>query len=111
MLRESVPPTVFANCHDGIGDVLAQVLIDEDEGPRGLAFLHDLRVPPGTSIGEHRHEHPEVYYLIAGSGELLWDGARQRIGPGHLSMVECGHSHGFVNDGSEDARIIVIGLR
>ena len=110
MLKDSVPAAVFAQCHDGVGEVLARILVDTDEGVPGLAFLHDLVVSPGVSIGEHRHEHPEIYYLAAGAGTLLWDGERRPVQAGHLSMVASGHSHGFENDGHEEARIIVIGL-
>ena len=49
----------------------------------------------GAAIGEHVIAHDEVYYVLSGDGEVVSDGKKARLKPGHggLSLFgrECRH--------------------
>lgn len=100
------------NCHDGIGMLDFTVVFEGKERPGSrLAFLHDDVLAPGVSIGIHPHDHEEYYYILSGTGTMTLDGERFPIGPGDVTAIYPGGSHGLENTGTEDMRIVVIGLR
>lgn len=101
----------FAACHGGVGDVAATHVIGPADG-LAVPFVHDDILPPGVSIGEHRHTgDEEIYYVLAGRGTMILDGVRQPIAAGDVAVVRPGHSHGLVNDGSDPLRLLVIACR
>jgi hypothetical protein len=102
----------LARCHDGIGELdWTEVLGPADLPQRRLRFIHDDRVPPGASIGPHRHLHDEeYYYILAGTGEMTLDGTAHRVAAGDVTAVFPGGCHGLVNTGTETMRVLVIGL-
>jgi mannose-6-phosphate isomerase-like protein (cupin superfamily) len=107
--RAGMPRRPLAKCHGGEGDLDWTNMFTEAEcAGRALRFCHDNTVAPGVSIGVHTHEAGEEYYLVlAGRGTMILDGERYSIGPGDISVVYAGGSHGLVNDGDEDMRVIV----
>lgn len=100
------------HCHEGEGtlawrDVFPRELL---AGHR-LRFLHDNVLPPGVSIGIHAHRDDEEYYvIIAGRGTMTLDGVAHPVGPGDVTGVFPGGSHGLVNDGDEDLRVLVFSV-
>ena len=107
MLRQPLP-----NCHDGEGALDWTNVVDpsEVEG-RQLHFLHDDVLAPGVSIGIHSHDEEEYYYIIAGKGTMTLDGASSIVEAGDITAVYPGGTHGLINDGDKDLRILVVGLR
>ena len=105
MTRQPLP-----NCHGGVGALDWTVVLNEQElAGRGLKFIHDDILPPGASVGEHRHDaDEEYYYILSGRGQMLLDGRTFEVGPGDITAVYPGGSHGLINTGSEDLRIVVI---
>ena len=101
-----------AKCHDGIGELLLHSLINPGDSDQSLIFMHDDILPAGVSIGEHRHEgSEEVYFVVEGHGTLMMDQQTYPVGPGDVSLVKSGHSHGIVNTGKTDLRLIVVGFK
>ncbi len=99
---------VLADCHDGRGNVHCRTVLGRDDSGLGVRFMHDDVIEPGASIGEHRHQHDEeVYFVVEGRGTMLLDGQRFPIGPGDVSVVRPGHSHGLVNSPDSPMRLIV----
>ncbi|HVG18383.1 MAG TPA: cupin domain-containing protein [Blastocatellia bacterium] len=74
-------------------------------GPNGERFapvfwhgslLVEIIAPP-SKVPLPPHTHDEVYIVVQGSGELLNDGTRVRIGPGDFLFVPAGVEHHFEN--------------
>ncbi len=88
------------------------VLKGKDLEERRLSFFHDDVVPPGVSIGAHRHEGDEVYYyILSGKGRMTLDGETSAVEVGgDITAVYPGGEHGLVNDGEEDLRIVVVSV-
>jgi len=100
------------HCHDGTGTLLLHSLINPGDSDQALIFMHDDLLPPGVSIGEHRHEgSEEVYFVTEGHGTLIMDHREYPVGPGDVSLVKSGHSHGIVNTGTTAMRLIVVGMK
>ncbi len=96
-------------CHGGTGPIQCRVALTGTDGQTGLCFLHDDRIPPGSTIAEHRHDdNEEIYLIVEGSGTLLLDGERIPVTDGDVSLVERGHTHGLENTSDRDLRLIVI---
>lgn len=107
--RQAMAHREVQRCHDGEGPMGATFVLGgkQFEG-RCIRFLHDNILPPGSSIGYHRHDSGEEYYLVlSGHGTMQLDGEEYPIGPGDISAVFAGGSHGLINDGDEDMRLIV----
>ena len=105
MVRKPLP-----NCHDGEGSLDWTVVLDgEDVKGKHVNFIHDDVLPPGVSIGVHRHERDEeYYYVISGRGTMTLDGERFEVTAGDITGVYPGGTHGLENDSDRDLRILVV---
>jgi mannose-6-phosphate isomerase-like protein (cupin superfamily) len=101
------------NCHDGKGALdWVEVLDHNDLNQKGLNFVHDDILPPGVSIGNHKHTgDEEYYYIVSGNGIMTLDQQRFEVSSGDITAVYPGGTHGLENTGSEDLRIIVISAK
>ena len=99
-------------CHGGVGvvdwtNVLTTTHIPEAQ----LGFVHDDVLPPGASIGTHRHDHEEeYYYIVSGKGVMILDDARFEVESGDITAVFPGGAHGLENPSTEELRVIVMGM-
>jgi mannose-6-phosphate isomerase-like protein (cupin superfamily) len=95
--------------HNGRGPIQFRRAYDRRD-LRGIAdFVDATLVPPGSSIGVHRHERSlEIYFVVRGSPLVTIDGRPHRLGPGGLCLVHPGGSHGLVNDTTADVAILVV---
>ena len=98
----------FVNCHEGTGELLCRWALARGDSQLGIQFMHDDVIEPGASIGEHRHDDEEVYFVVDGHGTMLLDGQSVPIGPGDVAMVQPGHTHGLLNSTDGPKRLIVI---
>ena len=100
-------------CHGGTGTLnFTEVLCQTPGRDKRLNFIHDDVLPPGATIGVHRHELDEEYYfIVSGSGVMTLDGRRGDVRAGDLTAVFPGGSHGLENTGSTEMRILVICVR
>ncbi len=110
--RKEMPRAPLPECHGGEGELdWVRVLDHGDLEGRHLRFFHDDVIPPGASIGVHRHEGDEEYYfIISGRGVMTLDGERHEVGPGDIGAVFPGGEHGLANTSDEDMRIIVVSV-
>jgi mannose-6-phosphate isomerase-like protein (cupin superfamily) len=100
--------TLF-NCHGGVGDVLCTYVLKADDSQSGIRFVHDGIIQPGSGIGEHEHDgEEELYYVLEGHGTMILDGESWPMGPGDVSLVRSGHTHGLINTGDRDMRLLVL---
>lgn len=102
----------FSQCHDGKGSIdWTEVLLNDRQPDRRLRYIHDDMIPPGASIGVHRHEaDEEYYYIISGEGEMILDGEAHAVSAGDITAVFPGGSHALMNTGQCDLRVLVINL-
>lgn len=102
----------FPKCHNGVGDLQwTEVLKYSADENRKLNFFHDDVLKPGVSIGVHYHENEEeYYYIISGRGIMILDGEEYEVGPGDITAVYPGGSHGLRNHTNQDLRIIVVSV-
>jgi mannose-6-phosphate isomerase-like protein (cupin superfamily) len=71
------------------------------------SFEH-VRVPPGTSIGEHVHSRTEeIYFVIKGRGEMRVGGEVREVGSGDLVLTPLHERHSFHPIGDETVELIV----
>jgi len=102
----------FERCHDGEGTLRCHEYLGDYHLEHGFAFLHDLEVPPGATIGEHTHERDEeMYVILEGRGRMRIDGVEHQVAGGDLMLTRVGGSHSLVNDGEEPMRVLVICAR
>lgn len=94
-------------CHDGEGTLFCKSLLVGFE-PSKFAFMHYDEINAGVSIGEHPHtNHEEVYFLLSGTGTLIYDGVEYDMEPGDVSLCNLDHSHGFI--AKTDCIMVVVG--
>ncbi|MBK3643346.1 cupin domain-containing protein [Streptomyces sp. MBT33] len=55
-------------------------------------------IPPGGLSGEHRHTRTEeIYLILRGHGEFLFNGRPHPVAPGSLALTAPGNVHGLRN--------------
>jgi uncharacterized cupin superfamily protein len=102
----------LSECHGGTGALdWTTVLAGDDVRGCHLNYIHDDVLPPGVSIGAHRHTgDEEYYYIVAGQGVMTLDGERIDVQAGDITAVYPGGQHGLENTSAGDMRIIVISV-
>ena len=94
--KSDMPAKDTDRCHHGRGaGHWTGVLDGEAPGGKRLRFIHDDILPPGTSIGIHRHTNDqEYYYVVSGGGIMTLDGQEYEITAGGVAAVLPGGYHG-----------------
>jgi mannose-6-phosphate isomerase-like protein (cupin superfamily) len=84
---------------EGEGSVNFTYLVD-CEKEKNIRMLSEAVLPPGASIGYHRHDNETEYYLIlSGTGEVNDDGTVKPVKAGDAMITGNGASHGIKNTG------------
>ena len=93
----------------GQGTVTVKNLLNPDEMlGKGRLFAQNT-LPPGASIGLHRHQGDiEVYYVLSGSGVYRNNDQSFAVGPGDLTQVDDQNLHSIENTG--DVPLVLIAL-
>ena len=62
-----------------------------------------LTLPPGASIGEHKHtDNEDVYIIVSGKGVFTDSTGKQtQVGAGDITIARPGQSHALKNIGKE----------
>ncbi|KQZ65271.1 MULTISPECIES: cupin domain-containing protein [unclassified Lysobacter] len=92
--------------HEGAGTTTAYPFFEQAAG-FDLVF-RQRALHRGASIGEHRNDKDEIYYVLSGRGELMLDDARREVGPGDAVLTRKGSTHGLKQLGDEDLVIVVV---
>ncbi|MEU5218569.1 cupin domain-containing protein [Streptomyces sp. NPDC020807] len=97
--------------HDGIGTIHVHRAFDRMRAPAGVAFIDLVVLPPGTSIGTHRHGNDEeTYVVLAGRGRMTVDDEEFAVGPGDVVVNRPFGRHGLANDSEADLHLLVFEL-
>lgn len=67
-----------------------------------------VEIDPGQSSPMHRHNCEEVYYVLAGQGELELEGNRYPLVANGCSLQRPNEIHRVHNTGTETLRLLVI---
>ncbi len=95
--------------HGGDGAIGFHRLFDAHDFAAPVHFVDHAVLPPGTSIGLHRHgADEELYLVLEGEGTLVRDGETIAVGPGTVVVNRAGGEHGLRNTGSVPLRLFVI---
>lgn len=92
--------------HEGEGTTTAYPFFEQADG-FDIVF-RQRALHPGATIGEHRNDKDEIYYVLSGRGELTLDGERRGVGPGDAILTRGGSTHALAQRGQEDLVIIVV---
>jgi len=92
--------------HEGEGTTTAYPFF-EQAGGFDIVF-RQRALHPGATIGEHRNDKDEIYYVLSGRGELMLDGKRRDVGPGDAILTRDGSTHALAQRGDADLVIIVV---
>lgn len=82
-----------AGPHDGGGMTTAYPFFADVKDFK-MAFRKRV-LQPGSSIGYHLQEIDEVYYILAGSGEMKMNGKTFTVNTGDAILTRPGNSHGL----------------
>ena len=91
--------------HGGGGTTAANRYFDDVPQPK-LVFRRRT-LPPGSAIGAHALRHDEVYYILAGRGELRVNDLVTEVAAGAAIYLREGASVGISPKGDEDLVLIV----
>ena len=100
VLREEAPP------HGAIGTSTAYRISDAVPAPRAMEFRRRV-LHVGAAIGAHPIAHDEVYYVLAGRGEVVSDGVTAVLEPGMAAYLWKGAVVGIRQLGAEPLDLIV----
>ncbi len=91
---QTMPQTAIPHFYGGEGETHAQMFCDSN----GKIMRGEL--PPGASIGPHRHEtNGEILFILQGMGHAVCDGETEPLRAGDCHYCPPGHSHSLHNDG------------
>ncbi|OGV67214.1 MAG: hypothetical protein A3K19_26220 [Lentisphaerae bacterium RIFOXYB12_FULL_65_16] len=110
--HRDMPHQRYERCHDGKGWLDCFTVLSGRDSEHGITFMHDDVLDPGAVIGEHpHHDCEEIYFVVEGHGTMLLDRQSIPVGPGDVSLVESGHSHGIANSSDGPMRLVVVGVK
>lgn len=102
-------PLEEIEAHGGPGRIRFRRVFDADAFQGPWNFVDYAVIPPGASIGRHRHgENEEIYLVLRGEGLMFLDGREFRVRPGSVVLNRAGGTHGLRNDSDEPIALFVV---
>lgn len=87
---------------------IVNFLEKEESGGVGRLFAVSI-IPPGCSIGTHRHEGDfEVYYMLKGRAHVVDNGVPGVLEPGDCMVCRDGDTHSIENRGDVTVEYIAL---
>jgi mannose-6-phosphate isomerase-like protein (cupin superfamily) len=100
------------SAHDGEGIVSAARIVTSADIDGPCTFMDYVEVPPGSSIGDHRHagDEEEFYLVLSGQGVMRIGDDVFPVTPGDLVRNPPSGLHGLANTGTDPIRLFVFEL-
>lgn len=86
---------------DARGRLTWRTLFSADRTPTGALVTGVAEIPTGGFLALHRHEQPETYYVLSGTGTVTLDGREHPVRAGTTVFVPGDAEHGVRNDADE----------
>ena len=87
---------------------IVNFLEKEESGGAGRLFAVSI-IPPGCSIGTHRHDGDfEVYYMLKGKAHVVDNGIPGTLEPGDCMVCYDGDTHSIENRGETPVEYIAL---
>lgn len=100
---------VRTSMRGGDGRVTVQHFFKPQEFGAKSRLCARLTLPPGASIGTHRHENEdEVYIVLKGTGVLDDGTTRTFVSTGDAILTCHGESHAISNSGNTNLELIAV---
>jgi mannose-6-phosphate isomerase-like protein (cupin superfamily) len=98
--------------HAGTGTIEAARIATGEMVAGACDFIDYAILPPGTSIGDHRHraDEEEFYLVLAGTGTMRLEDETFPVTAGDLVRNPPGGLHGLVNTGPDPVRLFIFEL-
>lgn len=96
------------NCHAGIGRIQVCRAYDRKQQANAIDHIDFVVIPPGATIGRHCHgDNTEWYVIMAGEGEMLFQGNLIQVAPWDVIVNPPYGEHALVNNSSQDIHLVV----
>ena len=93
----------YENMRGGMLTVSAVKFLEAEDSYGAGSFFGKATIPPGGSIGYHRHTGEfEVYYILEGAAKVVDDGEEYTLHSGDMMQCRDGSSHSIENIGEQD---------
>lgn len=103
---DAVPRREQPGPHGGPGPTVARPYF---ERAPDLPFAFRRRVlPAGAGIGLHPQHKDEVYYVLAGRGRYVVDGALHEVGTGDAMLTRPGSTHAIQQAGDAPLELLIV---
>jgi mannose-6-phosphate isomerase-like protein (cupin superfamily) len=107
IVRNVNDKTVMETTYLAHGGAIAQMILDR-RTLQEIGFLAIATLSPGKKIEAHVDPMEEIYFVLSGSGEMVVDDEKRKVGPGDATWIPAGSSHSLLNNGDEDLVILVV---
>jgi len=110
MIRKAAQmETEVRNIRNGIGNVTVQHLFKKEEITARTRLCSRLILPPGVSIGMHKHEGEDELFIFTRGKGLIDDGQTKKpVQAGDATLTGKGEAHAVINNGREELEMIAI---
>ena len=100
--REVLETTYLAH-----GGAVAQMVLDQ-RTLKEIGFLAIARLESGRTIEAHVDPMEEIYFILAGEGDMSVGPDTQRVKPGDAIWIPAGSPHSLANTGQSDCLVLVV---
>lgn len=99
------------NFMGGEGAIYYRTIWDNPDFRTNWLFVNHYVIPPGATIGYHRHDHvEEVYFVFSGKGRMTIDGVTMDVRKDDAGTCLLHGAHGLWNNSDEDMEVISIAV-
>ena len=89
------------------GGAVAQMILDR-RTLREIGFLAIARLESGRTIETHVDPMEEIYFILAGEGDMSVGSDTQKVKPGDAIWIPAGSPHSLSNSGESDCLALVV---
>lgn len=100
--REVLETTYLAH-----GGAVAQMILDR-RTLREIGFLAIARLEAGRTIESHADPMEEIYFILAGEGDMSVGSETKRVMPGDAIWIPAGSPHSLTNSAQSDCLVLVV---